>query len=211
MIKIHMKSDSFILQEVVHIIDDDVTALAYATGVLDAAGIAYVTFKSAEHFLERVLPAQSGCVLLDLHLTGMDGIELLQAMRERGMHQPVVVLSGTTQVSSVVSVMKQDAFDFLEKPVDPGILVDAVQRALAFDRSERIVRSDMNLVRSRYETLSPRERQVMSLVIQGLANKQAAAELVLSEKTIEVHRSNVMKKMKVDSLPALVRAGLHCG
>jgi len=202
--------EEHILLQVVHIIDDDPTALTYAGGVLKAAGISHKAFASAEAFLASVAPAQSGCVLLDLHLTGIGGIELLQTMRERDIYQPVVVLSGTTQVSSVVSAMKQNVFDFLEKPVAPQVLVDTITRALAFDRSETLRRNDVSVVKSRYETLSPRERQVMAMVVQGLANKQAAAELVLSEKTIEVHRGNVMRKMKVDSLAALVRAGLHC-
>ena len=123
---------------------------------------------------------------------------------------PVIIVSGQAGVSSAVTAMKQQAFDFFEKPVDPQQLVSALRRAIDHDQQQSIKQAEAETVRARYDTLSPRERQVMAFVCEGLANKQMAARLSLSEKTIEVHRGNVMRKMQVDSVAALVRAALLC-
>jgi FixJ family two-component response regulator len=140
----------------------------------------------------------------------MNGLELQAELLRREILLPVIIVSGQATLSSAVLAMKQQAFDFFEKPVDPQQLLAAVRRAIESDQQQSIRQAEAGTVRSRYDTLSPRERQVMAFVCEGLANKQMAARLSLSEKTIEVHRGNVMRKMHVDSVAALVRAAMLC-
>jgi FixJ family two-component response regulator len=192
------------------VIDDDAVAAAYIAGVAEASGYEATRYHSAEAFLAAVDPAARGCIVLDLMMDGMHGLELQAKLIERGIKLPVIIVSGNSDVPSAVQAMKQNAFDFFEKPVDPAKLLLAIDRAIDLDNTLSIRRQDAQVVCQRYATLSPREKQVMNLVVQGLANKQMAARLGLSEKTIEVHRGNVMRKMEVDSVAALVRASLVC-
>lgn len=195
----------------VFVVDDDEVAASYLAGVAQSGGYRAEKFSSAEEFLQRADPTARGCVLLDLQMSGMNGLQLQSELQQRGLQWPVIIVSGSAEVSSAVIAMKQHAFDFFEKPVDPAKLLESISRAVQQDRIEAVKRSEDDVIRARYATLSPRERQVMGMVVQGLANKQMAAQLSLSEKTVEVHRGNVMRKMQVDSVAALVRASLVCG
>jgi FixJ family two-component response regulator len=192
------------------VIDDDAVAAAYVAGVAESSGYDTVRFSSAEAFLTAVDGSARGCIVLDLEMDGMHGLELQATLVERGICLPVIIVSGHSDVATAVRAMKQKAFDFFEKPVDPVKLLLAIDRATALDTSLSVQRQDTAAVLGRFGTLSPREKQVMRLVAEGLANKQMAARLGLSEKTIEVHRGNVMRKMQVESVAALVRASLHC-
>lgn len=194
----------------VFVVDDEPVANAFAAGVARSVGLEARQFESAESFLSTITPADRGCVILDLQLEGMHGLELQAALRQAGVWLPVIVVSGRGNVSSAVAAMKLNAFDFFEKPVDAGALGAAIQRAVDQDTRHAAERSEEESAKNRYKTLSPRERQVMAAVVEGLANKQIAARLELSEKTIEVHRGNVMRKMRVDSVAALVRAAMAC-
>ncbi len=195
----------------VFVVDDDEVAAAYLVGVAQSGGYRAEKFASAEEFLQRADATARGCVLLDLQMAGMNGLQLQGELQQRGLRWPVIIVSGSAEVSSAVTAMKQDAFDFFEKPVDPVKLLETIARAVQADQSGSVKRGEDDVIRGRYATLSPRERQVMGMVVQGLANKQMAAQLSLSEKTVEVHRGNVMRKMQVDSVAALVRASLVCG
>jgi FixJ family two-component response regulator len=192
------------------VIDDDPVAAAYVAGVAESSGYDALRYASAEAYLAELDGAARGCIVLDLEMDGMHGLDLLAQLRGHGVELPVIIVSGHSDVATAVRAMKQKAFDFFEKPVDPVKLLLAIDRATALDSTLSVKRQDVAAVLSRYATLSPREKQVMHLVAEGLANKQMAARLMLSEKTIEVHRGNVMRKMQVDSVAALVRAALHC-
>jgi FixJ family two-component response regulator len=194
----------------VYVIEDDAVAAEYAARVVASSGATVVRFASAEEFLAEAVPGLRGCIVLDLHMAGMTGLELQAELLRREILLPVIIVSGQATLSSAVLAMKQQAFDFFEKPVDPQQLLSAVRRAIEFDQQQSIRQAEAGTVRGRYDTLSPRERQVMAFVCEGLANKQMAARLSLSEKTIEVHRGNVMRKMHVDSVAALVRAAMLC-
>lgn len=196
--------------EQVYIIDDDPVASAFVAGVASKGGLASRCYVSANHFLTEVHPDFRGCIVLDLCLEDMSGLELQAELLKRNISLPVIILSGQAEVSSAVQAMKQKAFDLFEKPVEPTILLKSIQRAIAHDASESVHLKEKARFQEHFQTLSQRERQVLELVVGGLANKQIAAKLGLSEKTIEVHRGNVMRKMKVDSLASLVRAALYC-
>ena len=194
----------------VYIVEDDPVAAAFALAAARAAGLEARQFPSAESMLATVTRVDRGCVVLDLQLAGMHGLELQSALQDRGICMPVIIVSGHGDVPSAVRAMKQHAFDYFEKPVPIEQLTDSICRAVAEDTRRATERADADTIRRRYVTLSPRERQVMTAVVEGLANKQIAARFELSEKTIEVHRGNVMRKMQVDSVAALVRASLVC-
>ena len=192
----------------VFVVDDDAVARAYAAGVASSLGLDVQRFESAESFLLGLTPETRGCVILDLQMGGMTGLELQAEMQRRGIDLPVIIVSGQAEVASAVTAMKLNAFDFFEKPVQPQLLQAAVRRAVEQDAARHAKRIETAEAEERYNTLSPRERQVMGLVVAGLPNKQMATRLTLSEKTIEVHRGNVMRKMRVDSVAALVRASI---
>ena len=194
----------------VFVVDDDALANAYAAGIVQAAGFQTRQFVSAESCLETLNPADRGCILLDLQMDGMTGLQLQNELQQRDIYLPVIIISGEAEVSSAVMAMKQQAFDFFEKPVEPAALLATVARAIEYDARQGASRIETERVCQRYRTLSTREKQVMHAVVQGMANKQVASLLKLSEKTIEVHRSNVMRKMQVDSVAALVKASILC-
>lgn len=195
----------------VFVIDDDPTAAELVAGIAGAQGYPVDRFASASAFLQRADASLRGCIVLDLQMEGMTGLELQAELLQRGVRLPVIIVSGHAAVSSAVLAMKQQAFDFFEKPVDPKALQSAITRAVELDQEQSVKDEESAKVLEHFATLSPREKQVMELVVSGLANKQVAAKLGLSEKTIEVHRGNVMRKMRVESLPALVRSALVCG
>lgn len=194
----------------IYVVEDDPVAAAFAAAAAQAAGWPAKVFSAAEPFLADIGHDCRGCVVLDLQMDGMTGLQLQAALHGRGCHLPVIVVSGQADVPTAVAVMKQAAFDYFEKPVDLATLVASIRRAVAYDHEQSIGRADADVVKARFARLSPRERQVMGSVVAGMANKQIAARLGLSEKTIEVHRGSVMRKMSVESVPDLVRASMHC-
>jgi RNA polymerase sigma factor (sigma-70 family) len=163
------------------------------------------TFGSPAEFLRRELPEGPSCVVLDMCMDGMSGLEVQDALGRRERHVPVVFLSGHGTVPTAAAGFRHGAEDFLEKPFRPKELLDAVSRAIEHDRRQAAKRADLEELRRRFDELTPREQEVMRLVVSGLLNKQAAAELGISEKTIKVHRARVMEKMQVESLAELVR------
>lgn len=194
----------------VYVVDDDPVATAFAVGAAEHAGFVALAYGSAESFLAAVDDRHRGCIVLDLQLDGMPGLQLQGELNHRGIRMPVIVVSGRGNVSAAVQAMKQQAHDFFEKPVPLETLSSAIRRAVDSDGVREADRASTEAIRDRFATLSPREKQVMASVVDGMANKQIAAKLDLSEKTIEVHRGNVMRKMSVESVAALVRASMHC-
>jgi FixJ family two-component response regulator len=188
---------------IVHVVDDDAQILKALSRVLVFAGYGVRTFSNAESFLEQHDPAVPGCALVDLGLPGKSGLEIQQELQGCGM--PVVFLSGRGSINITVRAMKAGALDFLEKPVEPEILLSAVGEARQIDEARRRLQHDHREVEERLLRLTPRERQVLDHVVAGLLNKQIAGELGTAEKTVKVHRGRMMQKMGVRTVADLVR------
>jgi FixJ family two-component response regulator len=190
----------------VFIIDDDASVLRATQRVMRAAGLEAHAFNSAREFLDAYDPHAPGCLVLDLAMPGLSGLELQQALVARGGAPAIVFMSGHANVPASVEAMKGGAVEFLVKPVDAADLIGAVQAAMEKDRVQRDARAGREQVERRMATLTPREAQVMRWVVTGKLNKQIAAELGAAEKTIKVHRARVMRKMEVGSVAELVQA-----
>jgi len=197
----------------VHVVDDSEVVRSAISRLLLVSGYRVKAYSSAEALLAAPPPADDGpaVVLADLVLPGLDGIALATQLGSTPTPPPVVFLSAHGAVFSSVQAMKTGAVDFLEKPVQPKDLLEALGRAVARSREQMQQRQQFADVRRRYETLTARERQVLALVVSGLLNKQVAAELGISEKTVKVHRSRLVQKMAARSLPDLVRIAQRIG
>lgn len=189
----------------VYLVDDDPAVLKGLWRLLRSAGWAVAPFESAQAFLDAAALDVTGCVVLDVSMPGMDGPALQQALADRGSILAIIFLTGRGDLSTGVNAMKTGAVDFLSKPVDEQVLLDAVLLAIERSRDANRNRLELAKVRQRLATLTPREREVLDLVVAGKLNKQIAAELGTVEKTIKVHRARVMEKMKASSLAELVR------
>lgn len=189
---------------IVFIVDDD-EALREALGeLLEANGVRAVLFRSAGDYIGADKPDLPACLILDVELPDINGLEL-QRQIAWDDHPPIVFITGHGDIPSSVRAMKHGAVDFLTKPFSDTALMAAIGSAIAQDRETRTKRAEVALLRQRYQELSPREREVLPLVVSGLLNKQAAAELGISEVTLQIHRRNVMQKMAAPSLADLVR------
>jgi FixJ family two-component response regulator len=183
------------------VVDDD-DAVRTSLGILlDSAGYRAVPFASADDFLAQYDPARPGCLLLDMRMPGMTGMELIEELARRGGFVPVIFITGHGDVPMAVEAMKAGAFDFLQKPFGPRNLLERIERALAADTEARQVLSRTEELRQRYTTLTPREKEVMALIVAGHANKVIAMDLGLSERTVEIHRARVMEKMTAAPWP----------
>ena len=190
---------------IVHIVDDD-DLLRRAVGSLcRSVGLETRTYASAVEFLHADHSELAGCLVLDVRLPGISGLEFQAQLTELGIHLPVVLITGHGDIQMSVRAMKAGAVDFLAKPFRDQDLVDAVFAAIERDRRRRMVDGSVNLIRDRFLTLSPREQQVMMLVTEGKMNKQVARELGLSEITVKIHRGAAMRKMGARTLTDLVR------
>jgi FixJ family two-component response regulator len=189
---------------IVFVIDDDIRIQEALEELLASHGIHVVIFGSAGEYIEAEKPDIASCLVLDVELPDINGLDLQRQIAE-GDHPPIVFITGHGDIPSSVSAIKQGAVEFLTKPISDGELMEAIRVAIDQDRRQRSRRADLDLVRQRYARLTPREREVMPLVVSGLLNKQAAAELGISEVTLQIHRRNVMQKMAAASLADLVR------
>lgn len=197
------------LQEpIVFVVDDDPAVRDSLRLLLESVGLIAETFSSPYQFLEAIVPEQHGCVLLDIRMPGMSGLELQRRLVARGIAMPVIIITGHGDVTTAVQAMKTGAVDFLEKPFNDQVLLDRIHAAIHHDSSARRARAEQEDVGRRLATLSPREMEVLELIIAGNANKVIAAELHISEKTVEAHRARTMDKIQVRSTADLVRTVL---
>ncbi|MBN1346464.1 MAG: response regulator transcription factor [Phycisphaerae bacterium] len=192
----------------VYVVDDDAAVRDALRCVMESVCLAVQTCASCEEFLEIHDEETPGCLVLDVRLPGMSGFELQEKLRADGLEIPIVMVTGYGDISMAVRAMANGAVDYITKPFNDQVLLDRVRLALKRDNELRRRRADLERIEIRYDTLTPREREVMWLVIAGKANKVIAADLDLSCKTIEGHRASVMEKMQAESLATLVRLGL---
>jgi FixJ family two-component response regulator len=196
----------------VFLVDDDPSVRRALARLIKSAGHQVQTFASAEEFLgRRAAGEEAACLVLDVRMPGLTGIELQRQLQTLNRHVPIVFMTGHGNIPMSVQAMKAGAVDFLPKPVKDTDLLRAIEQALARAVRDRAERNELEDVRERVEKLTPREREVMVLVVRGLLNKQIAFELGTVEKTIKVHRARVMEKMQVDSLADLVRLAEKVG
>ena len=189
----------------VFIVDDDALALRAFERLLRVAGFTVETFASAAGFLSRAPADVPSCLILDLRLPDVDGLRLQEALRHSNVQMPIVFISGSADVASTASAMRFGAIDFLEKPVDEVVLLDAVSRALERDSTRRLRHNDAAMARELLARLTPREREVCELVSRGLLNKQIADSLGASIRTIKIHRARMMRKLNAGSVADVVR------
>jgi len=195
----------------VYIIDDDQGVCHGLSSLFRSVGLAARTFGSAREFLDASLSDAPGCIVLDIGLPGLSGLDLQQELTDRGFQIPIIFITGHADVPMTVQAMKAGAIEFLTKPFSDQDLLNAVQCALDRDRAARQDLAHVANLRARYETLTPREREVMLLVVTGMLNKQIAAELGASEVTVKLHRGRVMHKMGAESVADLVRMADRLG
>ncbi|WP_372016273.1 response regulator transcription factor [Pseudoxanthomonas sp. 10H] len=193
------------MSSVVHVVDDDPDVLKALARLLATDGFQVALSASTQEFLERYDPATTGCIVLDLSMPGMDGLELQAMLAERGAVHPVVFLTGRGDIASSVRAMKAGAIDFLTKPVDVDALLAAVNRGVRMNDEMRNRSHDREDARALFSTLTPRERELVPHLVTGRLNKQIAGDLGIAEKTIKVHRSRIMHKLHIRSLVDLVR------
>ena len=193
----------------VQVIDDDDAVRSALRLLFKSVSLPVSTWASAQEFLAQFRDEVPGCIVADVRMPGMSGLELQQALNLRGAITPILFITGHGDVAMAVDAMRHGAYDFLTKPVRDQDLIDRVQGALLKDAAHRRSMVHAHEVRERLATLTPREREVFALVTRGLANKVMAGELSVSQRTVEIHRARVMEKMQADSLAQLVRMSLQ--
>jgi two-component system, LuxR family, response regulator FixJ len=189
----------------VMVVDDDAGIRNAMRTLLKSVGLNSALFASAQEFLNSYQPSQSGCLVLDIRMPGMSGLELQQQLNLRGAVIPVIFMSGHADIPMAVEAMQHGAFDFLQKPFRDQDLLDRIQRAIVKDRELRKSLGEYERIRTRLDSLTPREREVLNLMTQGKQNKVIGQELNVSPRTIEIHRARVMEKMNAHSVAELVR------
>ena len=192
----------------VFVVDDDPDLRESLGWLLESAGLRCRSFATAQAFLDAYKPDEPGCLLVDVRMPGLSGLDLQEELRRRGVPPPIIIMTGHARVPMAVRAMKGGAIDFVQKPFDDHKLVERVRKAIEVDRRTREVRNECAEFAARLAYLTPRERQVMDLVITGKANKIIADDLGISPKTVEIHRGRVMEKLQVDSVAELVRLDL---
>ena len=188
--------------------DDDAAMRKSLRWLIESVGLEVETFGSANEFLENFDSAQTGCLVLDVRMPGMSGLDLQEHLQAQRFSLPVLIVTGHADVPMAVRALKAGAFDFIEKPFNDQVMLERVQKAIEHAQRVRAEAEQRAEIDQRIDTLTPRERQVMDMVVNGMAHKQVAAELGLSEKTIEVHRKHVMDKLRAGNVADLIRMAL---
>ncbi len=192
----------------VFVVDDDQAMRTSLQWLIESTGMAVKTYESADVFLASYYPGRAGCLLLDVRMPGMSGLELQSYLARQGYRLPVILITGHGDVAMAVKAMKAGAVDFIEKPFHDEDLLRSIRNALEFDKKHRAHRSAKADITMRLAELTPREHEVMTMVTEGKSNREIAAALGVSAKTVEAHRSRVMEKMRAESLAELVRMAL---
>ena len=196
-------------EPVVHVVDDDVAIRDSVSFLLGSEGIATRVYEAAKSLLVQASELEPGCILTDIRMPEMNGLELVHELKRLDVPHPVIVLTGHADVPLAVEAMKAGVQDFLEKPFDDSALLESVRRALEIGEDLAARQRELSGVKERIEQLTPREREVFHAIVEGLSNKAAAQRLGISPRTVEIYRANVMSKMQALSLSDLVRMALQ--
>lgn len=196
---------------IVFVVDDDASLREALKSLIRSVGLTVELFGSTQEFLNRKRPEVASCLVLDIRLPGTSGLDFQRKLTEANIFIPIIFITGHGDIAMSVRAMKAGAIEFLTKPFRDQDLLDAIHTGLERDRARRQRESEIAILRDRFEWLTPREREVLPLVVSGLPNKQIAAEIGTSETTVKVHRSQLMRKMGANSLPELVRMAERLG
>ena len=193
----------------VFVVDDDQAMRNSLKWLIESVSMKVETFESADAFIKSYYPGRSGCLLLDVRMPGMSGLELQEYLSSHQIAIPVIIITGHADVPMAVRAMKAGAIDFIEKPFNDELLLESIRHALLLDEKQRDMQSQRAEIATRLARLTPREHEVMVMVTNGRANKEIATNLGVSAKTVEAHRARVMEKMEASSLAELVRMAIH--
>lgn len=197
--------------QTVFVIDDDVDVRDSLQWLLESVGLNVQTYENALAFFDGFDNSKSGCIVMDVRMPGLSGINAQKKLPEHNIELPVIMISAHGNVDMAVTALTQGAMTFIEKPFDDQVLIDHVHNALEKDRTRFARHNSQSRIRERYDNLTRRERQVMALIVKGLSNQEAADELGINRKTVEGHRANMTAKMKVDSFAELVQVAIALG
>lgn len=197
-------------ESTVFVVDDDADLRESLGWLFESAGLRFKSYSTAQEFLTDYKPEEPGCLLLDVRMPGLSGLDLQEELRRRGVPPPIIIMTGHARVPMAVRALKGGAIDFIQKPFSDQSLLERIRQAIDLDRRTRQVRMEAAKFAALLTYLTPREREVMDLVIAGKPNKIIAADLGISPKTVEIHRGRVMEKMQVESVAELVRLDLLC-
>ena len=195
----------------VHVVDDDEPTRRTTARLLTAAGFTVRTYGTGTDLLADLESNTPACIVLDVRMPGQSGFEIQEALARRGISLPIVFLTGYAEIPETVRAIRDGAVDFLTKPIEQHVLVEAVSRAVAKGVADRTIRARRQALLARYERLTPREREVLGHLLNGQINKQVAAQLNITERTVKVHRAQILQKLQVDSIAALVRFAIEIG
>lgn len=195
----------------VYLVDDDFSVRDSLSMLIESTGQAVRCFESADDFLNGFDPDQAGCLILDVRMPNMTGLELQEELVRRDFAIPIIFISGHADVPDSSKAFRAGAIDYMEKPFDSEILLKRMQEAIQKDLDTRVYQAEKRKLKKRLNTLTPREQEVMTLIVKGLSNKEAARQLNVSNRTVDVHRAKIMEKMQAEDLAELTVMAMHCG